>query len=84
MASKKVKAGTKLLIAEERVGELKLMPVYPTIWDAHLQFREVLIKSGDSQNHFLHVPTLLAQEDQFCVVGGNWAEEALLICSRSI
>ena len=27
MASKKVKAGTKLLIAEERVGELKFMPV---------------------------------------------------------
>jgi hypothetical protein len=31
MASKKVKAGTKLLIAEDRVGELKLIPVYPII-----------------------------------------------------
>lgn len=31
MANKKVKAGTKLLIAEERVGELKLIPVYPMI-----------------------------------------------------
>jgi hypothetical protein len=27
-----------LLIAEDRVGELKLIPVYPMIWDELLQF----------------------------------------------
>lgn len=31
MARMKVKAGTRLLIAEASVGELKLMPVYPMI-----------------------------------------------------
>ena len=43
MANKKVKAGTRLLMAEESVGELILMPVYPIIWDEHLQMHYYLI-----------------------------------------
>lgn len=49
MARMKVNAGLTLLMAEDKVGELYLIPLYPAIWAALLYFSQKHIQKTQIQ-----------------------------------